>query len=156
MSWRCRGPWMWGRMDFSADGRSSDLRKALYPGLQARFFQRAHKLMLRQKGSETWPRVSRTWAPWVERKRHPRPRCLIPWFDGALFSGEWKDGTNSSRLRHDDRVDPSSGTAHSSEPDRTLEALRHQPEDRRQMEEAEPRWQLVDRAERAEIHSPVD
>ena len=40
------------------------------------------------------------------------PYLLIPGFDGAIFSGEWRDAlwTGSARERHHDRGDPSSDT----------------------------------------------
>lgn len=65
-------------------------------------------------------------------------RCLIPDFDGAVFSREWKEALKArfSRERHIDRGGPSSDTTESREPEGSGKAVWDQPEDRRQMEEA--------------------
>ena len=51
-------------------------------------------------------------------------------------NGGMRYGPGSPRQRHNDRGSPSSNPASSSEPESPGHALRHQPEDRRQVEEA--------------------
>ena len=73
----------------------------------------------------------RSWGCWQRRSRQqPQPRsaysCLIPDFDGAILSSEWREnrGSGSSRERHDDSGSPSCDTAWSREPEEAGEAIR--------------------------------
>ena len=61
--------------------------------------------------------------------------------------GGMRYGTGFTRERHDDRDGPSSDTAWSREPEDAGQAPRHQPEDRREVEEAYGRQGSADRPE---------
>lgn len=77
---------------------------------------------------------------------------MVHYFPG---NGGMRYGPSSPRLRHNDRGGPSSDTTSSSEPESAGQALRHQSEDRRQVEEAQRYGGFADRPQRPEVDVPV-
>jgi hypothetical protein len=67
-----------------------------------------------------------------------------------LWNGGTRYGPSSSRLRHNDRGDPSSDTASSREPKEPFQALWDRYQDRREVEETQLRHRSADRPQSCE------
>ena len=75
---------------------------------------------------------------WQDHRHLEVTICLIPGFGGAFLAPEWRDAlwAKFPWKRHDDGGSSSGDPPESSEPEGSGEALRHQPENRRQVEDA--------------------
>lgn len=82
------------------------------------------------------------------------PGCLIPRFDGAILSWEWKGayGTSSSRERHDHARCQSSNTAIAGFARATEPGTRHQPQDGGEVAEKGDSRRYKDRADGTSVH----
>src|SRR5947207_8699069 len=89
---------------------------------------------------------------------NPMPRCLVPGFNGALFSPAWREALwakffTAAPQRQRRSVERYSVVKRPEDPG---QAPRHQSKDRSQMAQAQLRRRSADRSETAELNRAVD